>query len=52
MDLRDITWGDINWINRAEDSCGHSNEPSSSVKRWEISEWLSDWRFLNKDSTL
>jgi hypothetical protein len=30
--------------------CGHGNESSSSIKRWEILEGLSDWRLLKKDS--
>jgi hypothetical protein len=27
-----------------------SNEPSSSIKRWEIPEYLSNWGILKKDS--
>jgi hypothetical protein len=27
------------------------NEPSGSIKFWEILEWLSDWRLLKKGST-
>jgi hypothetical protein len=29
MDLREIGWGGMDWIE-------HSNEPSSSIKCWEI----------------
>jgi hypothetical protein len=31
-------------------SCEHGNEPSGSIKCWEVLEWLSDWRLLKKDS--
>jgi hypothetical protein len=33
-----------------EGSCEHGNEPSGSLKCWEIREWLSEWRLLNKHS--
>jgi hypothetical protein len=29
-------------------SCTHGNESSGSIKRWEILEWLGDWRLLKK----
>jgi hypothetical protein len=38
MDLRDIGWGGMNWIDLAQDrgpveaSCEHGNEPSGSIK--------------------
>jgi hypothetical protein len=44
MDLREIGWGGMDWIDLAQDkdqwggSCEHSNEPSSSIKYWEILE--------------
>jgi hypothetical protein len=25
-----------------EGSCGHDNEPSGSIKIWEVCEWLSE----------
>jgi hypothetical protein len=31
-----------------EGSCEHGNEPSGSIKRWEILEWLHNWRLLKK----
>jgi hypothetical protein len=31
-----------------QDSCEHGNELSGSVECWEILEWLSDWRLLEK----
>jgi hypothetical protein len=42
MDLRKIGWGDIDWIDLAQDrdqwegSCEHGNEPSGSIKFGEI----------------
>jgi hypothetical protein len=33
-----------------EDSREHGNEPSGSIKYWEILEQLSDWRLLKKGS--
>jgi hypothetical protein len=44
MDLREIRWGGMEWINlvqdRApvEDSCEHGTEPSGSIKCWEVLE--------------
>jgi hypothetical protein len=32
-----------------EGSCEHCNESSSSIKCWQVPEWLSNWRLL-KDS--
>jgi hypothetical protein len=34
-----------------EGPCEHGNEPSGSIKFWEILEWLRNWRLLKKDST-
>jgi hypothetical protein len=31
-----------------EGSCEHGNEPSGSIKCWEILEWLHNWRLLKK----
>jgi hypothetical protein len=33
-----------------EGYCEHINEPSGSIKCWEILEWLSDGRLLKKES--
>jgi hypothetical protein len=45
IDLREIGWGDIDWIHVAQDrdqwregSSEHGNEPSVSIKYWEILE--------------
>jgi hypothetical protein len=56
MDLREIEWGNIDWIDLAQDrdqwrgSCVHSDEPSGSVKCWEVLELLHNWRLLKKGS--
>jgi hypothetical protein len=40
MDLREIGWVGMDWIQLAEDrdqgSCEHGNEPSDSIKCWVI----------------
>jgi hypothetical protein len=33
-----------------EGSCECGNEPSDSVKRWEVPEWLHNWQLLKKGS--
>jgi hypothetical protein len=42
MDLREIGWDGMDWIYLAqglvEGSCEHGNEPSGSIKCWEILE--------------
>jgi hypothetical protein len=42
MSLREIGWDGMDWIDLAqgpvEDSCENGNEPSVSVKRWEVLE--------------
>jgi hypothetical protein len=44
LDLREILWGGMDCIDLAldrrpvEGSCEHGNEPSGSIKRWEILE--------------
>jgi hypothetical protein len=46
----------MDWIDLAQDrdqwrgSCEHGNEPSGSIKFWEILEWLRNWRLLKKAS--
>jgi hypothetical protein len=37
----------MDWIDLAQE---HDNEPSGSIKCWEILEWLSDWLLLKEDS--
>jgi hypothetical protein len=44
MDLREMGWDGMDWINLARDrdqwegSCEHGNEPSGSIKCWEVHE--------------
>jgi hypothetical protein len=41
MDLRDILWDGMDWIDMAQDRDqwrAHSNEPSVSIKCWEFHE--------------
>jgi hypothetical protein len=33
-----------------ESSCERGNEPSGSIKRWEVLEWLHNWQLLKKGS--
>jgi hypothetical protein len=42
IDLREIGWDGMDWINLAQDKdpCEHGNEPSGSLKCWEVLEWL------------
>jgi hypothetical protein len=49
MDRRDVGWGDIDWIDLAQDG-GQWRALKNKVmnlpnKCWEILEWLSDWHF-------
>jgi hypothetical protein len=56
MDLRETEWGGMGWIDLTQDRdqwrghCEHGNEPSGSIKCWEILEQLNNWRLLKKDS--
>jgi hypothetical protein len=46
IDLREIGWDGGDWIDLAqvrdqwEGFCEGGNEPSGSIKRWEVLEWL------------
>jgi hypothetical protein len=46
MDLMEIEWGGMEWTHLAQDrdqgSCEYSNDPSGSIKYWEILEYLSE----------
>jgi hypothetical protein len=39
-DLREIGWDGMGWIDLAQDrdQCEHRNEPSGSIKFWEVLE--------------
>jgi hypothetical protein len=42
MDLGEIGGSDVDWTYLAQDrACG--NEPSGSIKHWEVLEWLHNW---------
>jgi hypothetical protein len=47
-----VVWIGLMWlrIGTVEGSCEHGNEPSGSIKYWEVLEWLHSWRLLNKGS--
>jgi hypothetical protein len=46
----------MDWIDLAQDMDKrraldeHGNEPSGSIKCWEVLEWLHNWRLLKKGS--
>jgi hypothetical protein len=56
MGFREIGWGGMDWIDLAQDRdqwrslCEHGNEPSGSMKCWEVLEWLHNWQLLKKGS--
>jgi hypothetical protein len=51
IDLREIGWDGVDWVDLAQEgSCEHGDEPSGSLKCWEMLEWLHNWRFLKKGS--
>jgi hypothetical protein len=57
IDLREIGWGDMDWIDQAQDrdqwrARERGNERSGSIKCWEVLEWLHNWRLLKKGSAL
>jgi hypothetical protein len=55
MDLREISLSGVDWIDLAQDRavegfCEHGNEPSDSIKFWEVLEYLHNWRLLKRGS--
>jgi hypothetical protein len=53
MDLREIGWDGMDWIDLAQDregSCEKGDEPSGFIKCWEVPEWLHSWQLLRKGS--
>jgi hypothetical protein len=56
IDLRKMEWDGMDWLDLAQDrdqwrgSCVHSDEPSGSLKWWEVPEWLHNWQLLRKGS--
>jgi hypothetical protein len=48
MDLGEVGWSDVDWIDLAQDrqvesSCELGDEPSCSIKCQETIEWLHNW---------
>jgi hypothetical protein len=56
MDLREVGWDDVDWIDLAQDkgpvegSCEHGNKLLGSIKCWVFLEWLHNWQLLKKGS--
>jgi hypothetical protein len=56
MNLRDIGWGSMDWIDLAQDRdqwralVNTAMNLRGPIKCWEILEWLYDWRLTRKDS--
>jgi hypothetical protein len=54
IDLREdgMVWIGFMWLRMgtSEVSCEHNNEPSGSIRCWEVLEWLHNWRLLKKGS--
>jgi hypothetical protein len=54
MDLREVRWNFMDWIDRAQDRdqwnalCEHGNELLGSRKCWEFLEWLHNWRLSRR----
>jgi hypothetical protein len=57
MELRDIEWDCMDWIDLAQNrdkwsTCEHGNEPSGFIKCWEVLECLHNWGLYKKGSAL
>jgi hypothetical protein len=56
MDLREIGWDGMDWIDLAEDRdqwralVKKGGEPSGFLKCWEVLKWLQNWQLLKKGS--
>jgi hypothetical protein len=53
IDLREVGWDGMDWIDPAEDRDQWKalvNEPSGSIKCWEVLEWLHNWRLVKEGS--
>jgi hypothetical protein len=55
MHLGEIEWDGVDWmimlrIGTSAGSCEDGNEPSGSMKYWEVLEWQQNWRLLKKGS--
>jgi hypothetical protein len=49
-------WCGVDWIDLAQErdqlegSCECGDDPSGSIKYWEVLEWLHNWRLLKEGS--
>jgi hypothetical protein len=55
MDIRETGWFGMDWIDLAQDrnqwrALVNGNEPSGSIKCWEVLQWLHNWQVLKKGS--
>jgi hypothetical protein len=56
MDLREMGWDGVDWIDMAQDRdqwralVNTVLNLSGFMKCWEVLEWLHNWRFLKKGS--
>jgi hypothetical protein len=51
MNLGEVGWGNVEWIDLAQDrdrwkALVNANEPTNSIKCWEAIDWLHNWRSL------
>jgi hypothetical protein len=51
MDLREIGWGDMDWIYLAQNRNQWKALVNTAMNLRENSEELSDWRVIKKDSS-
>jgi hypothetical protein len=52
IDLREIEWDGIDWIDLAQDSDQWRTLVNTVMKCWEVPEWLHNWQLLRKGSFL
>jgi hypothetical protein len=54
IDLREIGWDGMDWIDLAQDRNQWralvSTVPSGSIKCWQVLEWLHNWQLLKNGS--
>jgi hypothetical protein len=55
MDIREIGWDGVDWIDMVQDrdhwrALANGTEPPGSIKYWEVLEWLHNWRLPRKGS--
>jgi hypothetical protein len=50
MDLREIGWDGMDWIDLAQDRDQWRALVNTVIKCWEVFEWPHNWRLLKKGS--